>query len=157
MPPKPTGNLQNDPTFTAEERLFRRILETHLKPSGEVDPVLINSTTTFDKKCKQKTPSVVREKYASKDDALHPNCADGKSTAGQRVYACKVGALPKNLASDNGSMYDFIPIHDPLPECYAHSLIRSILAGTDPDQYAPPPKVVRRDFRQKFAAALSPA
>lgn len=158
MPPKHRDDLQDDQYFDADEKLFRRVPANAFKADGSVDPALIKSTCHFDENDVQKTPSIVREgpdgEYASWRDALHEDCADGRSTAGNVVRYCQVGSLLKNEQGQNGASYDFIPIHDPLATCYAHTLIRSILTGDSDRKYAHPPKDVRNAFRVRFAQKL---
>lgn len=158
MPPKHRDNLSEDPHFSVDEKLFRRVPVDAFKPDGSVDPASIKATGSFDKNDVQKTPSVVREgpngSYACWEDALHEDCADGKSTDGNEVRYCLVGDLLKSEQGRNGSTYDFVPIHNPLVTCYAHSLIRSILNGDNAQTYSYPPKDVRTAFRIRFAQSL---
>lgn len=157
MPPKHRGSLKEDIQFGDDEKLFRRIPVGAIKPDGSVDPAAIQSSCSFDKTDKQKTPSVVREGprgiYASWEDALHPDCGCRNPTDIAVCY-CVVGDLPKGEHSQKGAKYDFIPIHDPLEACYAHSLIRSIFSGAEAENYSHPPKDVRTAFRIRFAQSL---
>jgi len=137
--------------FTADEPLYRRIMESELT-DGEIDPSRFNSVS-FDKEVSG-APSVLRGMFATPLDALHPDCADGKDVSQHIVYFILVRNLPTVITSAEGKSFEFYPLHKPTPRCGAHSVIASCLFGDQSKVYAKPSRSVRNALRVKLATQL---
>ena len=132
--------------FEPDERLFRRFLPSELV-DGEVTPASLNSMS-FDQQ--EPGPSVVRERFGSACDALHPDCG-GNDASGFVVFSVKVRDVPKGVQSGDGRVFDFFPRHSPTATCGAHSVISCCLAEDALMTYTEPSKSARRNFRVKLA------
>lgn len=135
------------PTFQDDESLYRRYQASHFQ-DGELDP----SAIRFDE-----PPSFLRSSYSAPEDALHTDCADGQNVAKYGVLEMKASVALHKEESRDGTVFDFSPIHRPLPTCYAHTEIYC-RHQSDPNlRHIEPPRDVRRAFRLRIARALSVA
>lgn len=145
MPPQHTFNRLAETTFLGSELLYRRYLRSHLE-DGELDPSAIRF---------HEPPSVLRGRFSVPEDAIHSDCAEGKPVSGFGVLAMPARSVQCREIAKNGTDYEFIPVHKPLPSCYSHAEIHCQL-GQDPSgQHIEPPKEVRRAFRLRIAQALA--
>jgi len=111
----------------------------------------------------QKCGSAVRSAYAdSFADAIHPNCSGDKDLSNtHKIMHVSVSELPQGLEIDPPTgedriRWDIFPHHDPIPACFAHSTICCCTQDA-PRVAVTPPKSVRKQFREQFAAALKPS
>jgi hypothetical protein len=139
--------------FAPEEPLFRRVSANELT-DGEIDPSSLNSVS-FNKEISG-APSVLRGKFASPSDVLHVDCAGGKDVSSHLVYFILVRDVPDIIHSDDGKSFAFYPLHLPVANCGAHSVIASCLAGDKARVYAKPSRPVRNALRAKLATRLQP-
>lgn len=149
------------PAFAPEELLFRRVPYSHIE-EGEVNALAIASETKFDPDPKKCT-SVLRSAYTELPlDALHPDCAGGDDLSKTHtIRYVTVGELPKGLKidpppPDSALRWDTYAHHDPLPQCFAHSTI-CCCNQNEPGKAVEPPRSVRKQFREWFAAELKPS
>ena len=142
-----------DQRFRESERLFKRVPREHLAENGEIEPSLIQCS--FNKGVKS-APSVVREKYASPCDTLHPGCAGGNDVSSQVLFYLHVGELPKGIVSGDKKIFDFYAYHEPEDDCYAHSVIASKTIQPPSEDYVQPTSAVKNAFKAKLISALKP-
>lgn len=151
MAPQKTGDLAADQAFDNTERLYHRVPPDRPGPSGEIVPSDIRCEY---KKELKKCPSVVRGRYATPEDALHPDCAKGRDVSKFLLFYLVTGELPKGVEAGNGQLYDFYPHHDPEPTCYAHTLISCKRRESAEGEYDPPSTQVRNKLKSHFVAAF---
>lgn len=136
MPPEHYEvGTDKEPNFEPQEKLFRRVHPKELNEDGEVDPTSI-PTVQFGK-TEQAAPSVIRQLYATYEDAIHPDCAGNNSVEEYGVFYLSCADLPRGLESGDGRSFDFLPSHMPEPTCRAHSVIRSTLSSDPTKLYCP--------------------
>jgi hypothetical protein len=121
---------------------------------GEVIPARIQ-TVAF-KSTVEGAPSVNRALYSIPADVLHPDCCDGHDRSDCLVYAISVKDLPGPFHCQDGRDFAFIPHHDPLESCFAHSVVKSIDSADVAQAYTQLPKSLREPFRVRFASLLKP-
>jgi len=107
-----TGGRQPDPIFDFDEALYVRcqtkdINAGHILPSGIRFPDW----------------STNRSKYSEPGDVLLP------SFARWGIGSFKVRDIPSELQFEQSKCYSFCPVHDPLPENYAHTEVRTFKDG----------------------------
>ena len=151
MPPLRRGELPVDQVFDASERLYRRVPETALSPLGEVVPSQI--CCSFGDTIR-KAPSLVRSKYGTFEDVLHPDCADGKDVSRHLVFFLEVSELPRNIESGKRELFDFYPFHDPDDTCYAHSVIACKKQSNTTGDFDEPTAGVRNKLKALFVSAF---
>lgn len=137
--------------FAADEALYRRIPEGELNSKREVDPSRIN-ISGFSRHV-QSAPSVLRSRFSQAPDALHIDCAQ-RETNGWLVFYIRVDGLPKTLIAGDGRSFDFFPLHVPLPECGAHSVVGCSLTDDPTRVYLKPTDRIAAIFKVRFALAL---
>jgi hypothetical protein len=140
--------------FESSELLYRRVSKNGVNSLGELLPSELN-TFSFDKDL-DSAPSVLRSAFSKPVDALALDCANGKDVSDWRVFWIAVADLPTPLAAPDGRSFEFYPVHRPLPQCGAHSVIASCTAGDTARTYKAPPRSVRNDLRTKLAVRLKP-
>ena len=139
--------------FLADELLYRRLQKSELNTKGEVDPTRINFISF--KADVESAPSVMRSMFSSPEDVLHILCA-GRDTSGWVVYAIRVGVVPDGLMAGDGRSFDFMPVHVPLADCGAHSVVGCVESADITKRYVKPSAKVINDFKVKFALGLKP-
>jgi hypothetical protein len=158
--PELTRGRLPDPDFAATEKLYRRVSPDHIDSLGKVDPVAIKIGLSFPapKVGEMGCPSVNRSKYSVPADVLPPDCA-GRDLSGWIVFEIGVSKIPGPLEAADGRIFAFTPVHHPLPECYAHSVIVSgeFKGPALAPVYSRPPETMRQEFRGLFASALTKA
>jgi hypothetical protein len=147
LPPQHALERVEVSRFQDGESLYRRYLASHFQ-DGELDP----SAIRFDE-----PPSFLRSAFSLPEDAIHPDCADGKDVSNYGVLKMQASEAQHQEKARNGSAFDFTPVHRPLPSCYAHSEIHCSCAANLEGKYSEPPKDVRKAFRLRIARALSVA
>ena len=147
MPPQQTLDRHPVPRFEDDEYLFRRYISSHFH-EGELDP----SAIRFDE-----PPSFLRSGFSTPADALHVDCAEGQVVTAFGVLAMQANAASGQESTEDGNTFTFLPSHQPLPSCYAHSEIHCLRAGDPNYQHTEPPKRIRKAFRLRIARALSVA
>lgn len=151
MPPEKRRQLSADQTFDPAEMFYRRLPPECLSPLGEVVPSQIRCS--FGKIIK-KSPSVVRSKYASVEDVLHPDCAGGADVSSHYIFFITTAELPINVDSGNKELYDFYPFHDPEDSCFAHTLIACKKTQSPAGSYDEPTPAVRNVLKAQFVSAF---
>jgi len=151
MPPKKRGQLSADQVFDAAERLFRRVPPECLSPMGEVVPSQISCSfgDTINK-----SPSVVRSKYALPEDVLHADCAGGKDMSGHLIFYLTVEELPDDVESGSKEHFGFYPFHVPEESCFAHTVIACKKTSKPTGYFDEPTSGVRNKLKAKFVSAF---
>lgn len=152
MTPLTDSQVDKAQPFEASELLYRRVYPSEVNSVGELDPSSLSSIS-FSKDIKG-SPSVLRSAFATPDDAIASECADGKDVSACSVFYIEVGRLPGPLAAGDGKNISFHPVHHPLPTCGAHSVIASYNSGDANREYVMPSRVVRNALRAKLAILM---
>jgi hypothetical protein len=152
--PQHTEGRSAHQVFSPDEKLYRRIHPSEVNSMGEVIPARIQ-TVAF-KPTVDGAPSVNRALYSTPEDVLHPDCCDGRDRSDCLVYAISVKDLPRVLHCQDGRDFAFIPCHQPLETCFAHSVIKSVESADVAQGYRQLPKSLREQFRVRFASLLKP-
>lgn len=148
LPPLHAEGRPIDPVFEDAELLYRRVRPEHVISWNELNPAAISFRSD--------APSVVRSKYGTPADALHSDCAGGRTLNGMDVYAVSAKVTKASIrCPSTGRVFDFAPAHDPLPTCYAHSLVTCRDAADALARHAEPTRPVKNDFRLRFAQAMT--
>jgi hypothetical protein len=136
-----------DPVFEDSELLYRRILATYVISEDELNPAAISFS--------KGAPSLIRSKYGTPQDAIHPDCADDQDVTKFDVYGVPASAINLTLVcSQTRRCFDFSGSHAPLTKCYSHSLIDCREKTKENIGYSVPTRPVKNDFRVKFAIAM---
>jgi hypothetical protein len=154
MQPLERGRCAEDQRFGAREKLFRRIPRRSVGPRNEIDPSSIQCSFG---KTVDSAPSVLRSRYATAADVLHPLCAGDGDVSEWVVFYLKVKQLPTGIPDGENRPHDFYPHHAPLETCYAHAVVACRRGDEGDGGYRQPSRPVKNSFRAKFAAALKPA
>lgn len=145
MPPQPTLDKTEIALFQEREHLYRRYLASHFE-DGELDPSAIRFN---------EPPSFLRSCFSVPEDAIHPNCADGQDVSKYGVLQMAASAAHFEARTLDSTIYQFSPVHRPLPSCYAHSEIHCRRVAELSGTHVEPPKDVKKAFRLRIARALS--
>lgn len=145
MPPQHALNQTEVALFKEDEALYRRYPASHFH-DGVLDPSAIRF---------HEPPSFLRSAFSVPEDALHPDCADGNSTSQFGVLTMLASAANHQQEANDGSKFNFSPVHRPLPSCYAHSEVHCVRASDPNREHVEPPKHVKNAFRLRIARALS--
>lgn len=151
MAPKKRGDSQADQSFEPSELLYRRVPPSVISPLGEIEPSLIGCS--FGNEVKT-SPSVVRSKYSEPEDVLHSDCANGKDVSDHLVFFLTVADLPRGVESGDRDLFDFYPLHVPLNDCYAHSVIACKKQTNPEGDYDKPTTGVRNRLKAQFVSAF---
>ena len=92
-------------------------------------------------------PSVVRGRFAVPLDAVHPNCAGPTDVSHYLVYFIEVQQLPNQVPTGDGRNLIFFPLHLPLPDCGAHSVVSCCAVGDNDRTYVKPSPSARNALR----------
>jgi hypothetical protein len=152
--PRLESEVDSSASFSTDELLYRRVRREEELNEGEIDPTRFNSFSF--KKGIEGAPSVLRGKFATATDALHPDCANGTDVSKLLVYGITTGDLPPVISSDCGKKFEVFPLHKPEPLCGAHSVVATCEAGDALRSYAIPTKSARNDLKVKLAAKMRP-
>jgi len=145
LPPQHTLHSAEVARFGQDESLYRRYLASHF-----LEGVLEPSAIRFNE-----PPSFLRSAFSEPQDALHPDCAEGKPTSQFGVLKMLASAVEHQERALDGSLFDFSNVHRPLPTCYAHSEVHCVSESDPNRQHVDPPKHVKNAFRLRIARALS--
>lgn len=143
MPPLPTDLRGVVAEFDPNELLFRRF-----KKEQCVDGTLLPTALPFPR------PSFNRSQFSVPRDVLHPHCAAGKDLSNWGVFKCAVRDIPREVRAADGVRFHFQPEHEPLPTCYAHSVISFADADSPHGAQIPPSKTAKNLFRIQLAKAI---
>jgi hypothetical protein len=139
--PRYRNGDSEDQAFDEGERLYRRYRIDDFK-HGQLLP----SAFRFPRQ------SFNRGKYSTPEDVLHPECGDGKNFQGWGVLECSSTDLPTPVDGADGRNFQFVPIHQPLECCYAHTEVWcKTVEGEVIDE---PSKKVKETFRVKLARRM---
>ena len=117
-----------DPEFSPTEDLYRRVVRPdHIGSDGFVTTAGVPFPDL----------SVNRGKYSEPEDVL---LGHGNAVA---IAAAKVGDIPREI-----EQHGFLPVHDPEPDNYSHTEIRTYRDGVHLRQK--PSTTVRKEFRLSF-------
>jgi hypothetical protein len=140
--------------FSETELLFRRAFPQELNSKGELVPTQLESFS-FSKDVVG-APSFLRSAYASAADVLHKDCAGKKDVSSCSALQMFVSELPGPLVAGDGKKYSFWPLHQPLPDCGAHSVISSHLQDDPAKAYAKPSGAVLSKLKLDICRVLKP-
>jgi hypothetical protein len=139
--PRYQNGDHEDQVFNEGELLYRRYKTEHFQ-----NQQLLPAAFKFPRQ------SFNREKYSTPEDALHPDCCDGRKLEGWGVLECSSTNLPTPIDGPDGKRFQFEPIHKPLECCYAHTELWCKAAeGEFVD--LPSPKV-KETFRVRLAQRM---
>jgi hypothetical protein len=144
-----------DQLFDDQEKLFRRVMPSHFV-DGRASLAGIKSTVSYPEKSPDlarhvKSPSSVREKYGTAEDARQPHCAEGRQdVSSYGVFSVRVGELPKAVNTESRKIFDFYPFHHPTDTCPGHTLIHCCELGNSSPHYDDP----TQDAKNKLRATL---
>lgn len=141
--------------FEETELLFRRVARDGVDDTGTLLPSELN-TMSFDKTI-DGAPSFLRSAFSIPEDVLHTACADEKDVSNWLAYEISVGALPSPIVGKDNRSFDVFPVHRPLTQCGAHSVIATCHTNDSTRAYTLPPRSVRNDLRARIATRLRPA
>jgi len=143
MPPLPTDSRVVVAEFDPNEFLFRRF-----KKELCVDGNFLPAALPFPR------PSFNRSQFSAPRDVLHPDYAAGKDLSNWGVFKCAVRDVPREVRAADGVRFHFHPEHEPLPTCYAHSVIGCENPNSPHDAPREPSKTARTLFRTELAKAI---
>jgi hypothetical protein len=152
MRPIRQGNKGPDQCFSGSERLYKRVPPEQLTLNGEIEPSLIQCS--FGKTIPS-APSVVRSKYATVRDVLHPAAADGKNVSNHAVFFLTVDNFPGPFEAGDKRVFRFYAFHEPNTGCYAHSVLACCTLDSEKDIYTQPSTKVRNMFKAQLVAVLN--
>ena len=124
------------------ELLYRRYKKEHYQEKR-----LLPAAFQFPKQ------SVNRQKFSNPEDVLHVDCCNGKRFEGWGVLEISSADMPTPLESPDGKLFHFIPEHEPLVCCYAHSVIR-VKSGESNTFVDAPSTKVKETFRVQLALKM---
>jgi hypothetical protein len=133
-----------DPNFSAAEKLFRRIPP---RLDHIVDGKLLPPAIKFP------DFSVNREKYSQPADVLLGVDPDGaiRTYPDHGIAAFEVGDVPLELKANDGEVYTFKVLHEPLDENYSHSEVRTYVDGNRSQRV---PQTIKSIFRSTLFAKI---
>ena len=146
--------IPEDQVFTLQERLFRRVPASHML-GGRATLAGIKAGLSYPDKAEGearnlKSPSCVRQKHGTPEDARSPHCANGRDVSNFAVISIEVGQLPINFETVIGRHFDFYAFHQPLNTCPGHTLIHSCETGASSPQYDDPTQDAKNKLRVEF-------
>jgi hypothetical protein len=124
-----------DPDFQPDERLYRRCPDTEV----------VEGEPFTDQIAFYPAMSVNRSKYGQAQDVLYP---DYFTRFG--VLSFLVGGIPGSFRPDEGTLYEWIPSHEPLEENYAHSEVRTYRDGVFDAKLRIQSTLVKKYFRERL-------
>jgi len=141
--PRYRNDAPDDPSFTEGERLYRRYRAEHFQ-----NRQLLPSAFKFPRQ------SFNREKYSTPEDVLHRDCCDGKQLdAGWGVLECSSSDLPTPVVGQDGKVFHFEPVHQPMECCYAHTEVWCKSGGGG--LVDEPSRKVKETFRVRLAQRMT--
>ncbi|MEI6233851.1 MAG: hypothetical protein WCT04_12405 [Planctomycetota bacterium] len=129
-----TGSRPIDNQFDEAELLYVRCLSDHVD-GGRFLPAGIKFPDW----------STNRAKYSEPLDVLLPEFEHWG------IAGFNVGAIPAQLKIGDSKVYAFAPIHDPTPENYSHTEVRTFKDGVY-DNNLKVPTLIKKEFRTRLAA-----
>jgi hypothetical protein len=152
LAPQSADGRKADHQFENSEKLFRRFAPSDFT-DGRLGIDRISASIRFptsrevkeDPQNAKKSPSWIRSRYGTAADAIDIKCAK-TAVPNHGVISVQVGGIPNEIAAGDRDSFDFYPLHDPLEECYAHTLVCPRRTGQT--EYEEPPKQVKNKLRQ---------